>query len=138
MSASERGSWHEQCVADLTPRRNGIHVGWRSSKPADQRQAVTTLARAGGLAADDCLLPLLRGWQTRTGQDDPSGELFHLHEAEPGVVGQIFRELPLLMAGVEAGPALQTFTVVMKPAQQTPLTALRVGELMLRRASRSV
>ena len=50
-----------------------------------------------------------------------------------GVVGQIIPwNFPLLMLAWKWGPALACGnTVVMKPAEQTPLTALRVGELAL-------
>ncbi len=49
-----------------------------------------------------------------------------------GVVGQIIPwNFPLLMAAWKLGPALATgCTVVLKPAEQTPLTALRLGELI--------
>src|SRR5580704_15146146 len=49
-----------------------------------------------------------------------------------GVVGQIIPwNFPLLMAAMKLGPALATgCTVVLKPAEQTPLTALRLGELI--------
>src|SRR5450432_3227627 len=48
-----------------------------------------------------------------------------------GVVGQIIPwNFPLLMAAWKLGPALAAgCTVVLKPAEQTPLTALRLGEL---------
>jgi aldehyde dehydrogenase (NAD+) len=48
-----------------------------------------------------------------------------------GVVGQIIPwNFPLLMLAWKWGPALAAgCTVVMKPAEQTPLTAIRVGEL---------
>ena len=51
-----------------------------------------------------------------------------------GVVGQIIPwNFPLLMAAWKLGPALAAgCTVVLKPAEQTPLTALRLGELVLR------
>jgi acyl-CoA reductase-like NAD-dependent aldehyde dehydrogenase len=50
-----------------------------------------------------------------------------------GVCGQIIPwNFPLLMASWKLSPALATgCTVVLKPAEQTPLTALRVGELVL-------
>jgi aldehyde dehydrogenase (NAD+) len=50
-----------------------------------------------------------------------------------GVVGQIIPwNFPLLMLAWKWGPALACGnTVVLKPAEQTPLTALRVGELAL-------
>jgi acyl-CoA reductase-like NAD-dependent aldehyde dehydrogenase len=50
-----------------------------------------------------------------------------------GVAGQIIPwNFPLLMACWKLGPALAAgCTVVLKPAEQTPLTALRLGELAL-------
>jgi phenylacetaldehyde dehydrogenase len=49
-----------------------------------------------------------------------------------GVVGQIIPwNFPLLMAAWKLGPALATgCCVVLKPAEQTPLSALRLGELI--------
>jgi phenylacetaldehyde dehydrogenase len=49
-----------------------------------------------------------------------------------GVVGQIIPwNFPLLMAACKLGPALAAgCTVVIKPAEQTPLTCLRLGELV--------
>jgi phenylacetaldehyde dehydrogenase len=50
-----------------------------------------------------------------------------------GVVGQIIPwNFPLLMAAWKLGPALACgCTVVLKPAEQTPLSALRLAELAL-------
>ncbi len=50
-----------------------------------------------------------------------------------GVAGQIIPwNFPLLMAAWKVAPALAAgCTVVLKPAEQTPLTALRLGELAL-------
>src|SRR6202167_2850300 len=60
--------------------------------------------------------------------------MFHAYTLrEPvGVVGQIIPwNFPLLMAAWTLGPALATgCTIVLKPAEQTPLTALRLGELI--------
>ena len=49
-----------------------------------------------------------------------------------GVVGQIIPwNFPLLMAAWKLGPALTTGnSVILKPAEQTPLSALRLGELL--------
>ena len=59
---------------------------------------------------------------------------FHAYtRREPvGVVGQIIPwNFPLLMAAWKLGPALATgCTVVLKPAEQTPLTALLLAELV--------
>ncbi len=50
-----------------------------------------------------------------------------------GVVGQIIPwNFPLLMLAWKFGPALACGnTIVLKPAEQTPLTALRIGELAI-------
>ena len=50
-----------------------------------------------------------------------------------GVVGQIIPwNFPLIMASMKLGPALAVgCTIVLKPAEQTPLTALRLGELIM-------
>ena len=62
------------------------------------------------------------------------GANFHSYTLrEPlGVVGQIIPwNFPLLMAAWKLGPALATGnSVVLKPAEQTPLTALRLAELI--------
>jgi phenylacetaldehyde dehydrogenase len=79
------------------------------------------------------------GWATKIeGNTIPMGLArqgsFHAYTVrEPvGVVGQIIPwNFPLLMAAWKLGPALATgCCVVLKPAEQTPLTALRLGELM--------
>jgi phenylacetaldehyde dehydrogenase len=92
------------------------------------------------LAAD--LFHYMAGFATKTyGQTFPvsvpyaPGVLFDAYTLkEPvGVVGQIIPwNFPLLMAAWKLGPALATgCTVVLKPAEQTPLSALRLAELML-------
>jgi aldehyde dehydrogenase (NAD+) len=63
-----------------------------------------------------------------------NGNFFNYTLREPaGVVGQIIPwNFPLLMAAWKLGPALATgCTVVLKPAEQTPLTALKLGELLI-------
>lgn len=63
-----------------------------------------------------------------------SEEYFNYTLREPvGVVGQIIPwNFPLLMAAWKLGPALASgCTVILKPAEQTPLTAIRLGELLL-------
>jgi phenylacetaldehyde dehydrogenase len=79
------------------------------------------------------------GWATKIeGNTIPMGLArqgsYHAYTVrEPvGVVGQIIPwNFPLLMAAWKLGPALATgCCVVLKPAEQTPLTALRLGELM--------
>src|ERR1700690_1413141 len=63
----------------------------------------------------------------------PQGKFFAYTSREPiGVVGQIIPwNFPLLMAAWKLAPALAAgCTIVLKPAEQTPLTALRLGELV--------
>jgi len=76
------------------------------------------------------------GWADKNqGKTIPvNGNYFCYTKHEPvGVVGQIIPwNFPMLMQAWKLGPALATgCTVVLKPAEQTPLTALRIGELML-------
>lgn len=61
------------------------------------------------------------------------GNYFTYTRHEPvGVAGQIIPwNFPLLMQAWKLGPALAAgCTIVLKPAEQTPLSALRVGELI--------
>jgi aldehyde dehydrogenase (NAD+) len=76
------------------------------------------------------------GWADKLqGKTIPiAGNYFCYTRLEPvGVVGQIIPwNFPLLMQAWKLGPALACGnTVVMKPAEQTPLTALRIGELIV-------
>ncbi len=137
MTASERGRllWrvgdlileHADELAELESLDNG--------KP----RAVARVADVP-LAAD--LFHYMAGWATKLeGNTIPisvpyaPGARFHAFTLrEPvGVVGQIIPwNFPLLMAAWKLGPALTTGNcVVLKPAEQTPLSALRLGELLL-------
>jgi len=91
------------------------------------------------LAAD--LFHYMAGWATKIEGNTINisvpympGANFHSYTLrEPvGVVGQIIPwNFPLLMAAWKLGPALATgCTVVLKPAEQTPLSALRLAELI--------
>ncbi|MFI5117025.1 MAG: aldehyde dehydrogenase family protein [Terriglobales bacterium] len=90
------------------------------------------------LAAD--LFHYMAGWATKIeGSTIPISagskrvKYFAYTRREPvGVVGQIIPwNFPLLMAAWKLGPALATgCTVVLKPAEQTPLSALLLAELM--------
>jgi phenylacetaldehyde dehydrogenase len=65
---------------------------------------------------------------------DPDGHYLNYTLREPmGVVGQIIPwNFPLLMAAWKLGASLACgCTVILKPAEQTPLSALRLGELVL-------
>ncbi|HEV7444712.1 MAG: Succinate semialdehyde dehydrogenase [Gammaproteobacteria bacterium] len=83
----------------------------------------------------------MAGWATRiegstfaTSIHGPPGVKFHTYtQREPvGVVAQIVPwNFPLAMAAWKLGPALATgCTCILKPAEQTPLTALRLAELI--------
>jgi len=91
------------------------------------------------LAAD--LFHYMAGWATKIEGNTINisvpympGANFHSYTLrEPvGVVGQIIPwNFPLLMAAWKLGPALTTGnTVVLKPAEQTPLTAVRLAGLI--------
>ena len=76
------------------------------------------------------------GWADKIeGKTIPiNGPYFTYTRHEPvGVAGQIIPwNFPLLMQAWKWGPALAAgCTVVMKPAEQTPLSALRMGELAM-------
>ncbi len=77
------------------------------------------------------------GWADKIyGETVPVGlpGYFCYTRKEPlGVAGQIIPwNFPMLMAAWKWGPALAAgCTIVLKPAEQTPLTALRLGELAL-------
>lgn len=75
------------------------------------------------------------GWADKiSGKTNPvDGQFFSFTKHEPvGVIGQIIPwNFPLLMAAWKLGPALAMgCTVVLKPAEQTPLSALRLAELV--------
>ncbi|MBI4366130.1 MAG: aldehyde dehydrogenase family protein [Deltaproteobacteria bacterium] len=100
-----------------------------------------TVARVADvpLAAD--LFRYMAGWATKIEGSTipisvpytPGAQYLAYTLREPvGVVAQIIPwNFPLLMAAWKLGPALATgCTVVLKPAEQTPLSALRLGELI--------
>ncbi len=99
------------------------------------------VARAADVPLAVDLFRYMAGWTTKIhGRTFPisvpyaPGAQFHAYtQREPvGVVGQIIPwNFPLLMAVWKLGPALAAgCTVVLKPAEQTPLSALRLGELI--------
>jgi phenylacetaldehyde dehydrogenase len=145
--ALESGPWPA-----MTPSERSKIV-WRIgdliSKYADELAELESLdngkpravARAADvpLAAD--IFQYMAGWCTKIeGKTIPlsvlytPGVQYHSYtRPEPiGVVGQIIPwNFPLLMAAWKLAPALATgCTVVLKVAEETPLTALRLGEIM--------
>jgi len=101
-----------------------------------------TIARAADVPLAVDLFRYMAGWTTKIEGNTipisvpymPGAEFLAYTRREPvGVVGQIIPwNFPLLMAAWKLGPALAVgCTIVMKPAEQTPLSALRLGELII-------
>jgi phenylacetaldehyde dehydrogenase len=147
-AAFETGPWRT-----MTPSQRGrlVHrIGDLIEEHADELAALETLdngkplavARAADVALAADIFHYMSGWATKLNGESiaPSvpympGAEFHAYTLrEPiGVVGQIIPwNFPLLMAAWKLAPALACgVTVVLKPAEQTPLSALRLGELIL-------
>ncbi|MBM3600984.1 MAG: aldehyde dehydrogenase family protein [Alphaproteobacteria bacterium] len=94
-------------------------------------------AKNGDIPLSADMFRYMAGWATKiTGETlsiSTPGSYHAFTVREPiGVVGQIIPwNAPLLMAAWKLAPALAAgCTVVLKPAEQTPLTALRLGELI--------
>src|SRR5437879_12938299 len=101
-----------------------------------------TVARAADVPLAVDMFRYLAGWTTKLEGNTiplsvpytPGAKYFSYTLREPvGVVGQIIPwNFPLLMAAWKLGPALASgCTVVLKPAEQTPLSALKLGELII-------
>ena len=93
-------------------------------------------SRAADLPLSIDCLRYYAGWADKIHGDTipVRGDYFCYTRREPvGVCGQIIPwNFPILMTAWKWGPALATGnTIVMKPAEQTPLTCLRLGELAL-------
>jgi aldehyde dehydrogenase (NAD+) len=131
MSAAERGRLlykladlmesHKEELAALETLDNGKPI--RDSLNVDLPASIATYR-------------YYAGWADKIhGKTIPSsGPYFTYTRHEPvGVVGQIIPwNFPLLMQACKWGPALAAgCTSVLKPAEQTPLSALRVAELAL-------
>lgn len=94
------------------------------------------MALAADLPLTSACIRYYAGWTDKMhGKTIPiNGPYFCYTRHEPvGVAGQIIPwNFPLLMQAWKLGPALAAgCTVVMKIAEQTPLTALRIGELIM-------
>jgi aldehyde dehydrogenase (NAD+) len=131
MPASERGRLLHR-LADLIEARADELARLES---LDNGKPVT-VAKAVDVAATVGCYRYFAGWADKVhGKTIPiDGDFFCYTRHEPvGVVGQIIPwNFPLLMQAWKLAPALATGnTVVMKPAEQTPLTALRIGELIV-------
>ena len=141
-AAFESGSWSRMDARDRG--RLLMKLADLMETNLDELAALETLdngkpindARAADLPlAIDCLR-YYAGWADKIHGDTipVRGDYFCYTRREPiGVCGQIIPwNFPILMTAWKWGPALATGnTVVMKPAEQTPLTCLRLGELAL-------
>jgi len=101
-----------------------------------------TIARAADVPLAVDLFRYMAGWTTKLEGNTipisvpytPGAKYLAYTLREPvGVAGQIIPwNFPLLMAAWKLGPALASgCTVILKPAEQTPLSALRLGELIM-------
>ncbi len=140
--AFEHGPWHKMRASDrgrLLYRLADLIEG-----NADQLAALESLdngkpfsvAKAVDVAKTVTCYRYFAGWTDKVhGKTIPiDGDFLCYTRHEPiGVVGQIIPwNFPMLMMAWKLAPALATGnTVVLKPAEQTPLSALRIGELIV-------
>src|SRR6266852_852042 len=129
MNASERGRLMHR-LADLIEQ----HIDELAALESLDNGKPIRDARAADLPLTVKCYRYYAGWADKIhGKTIPvEGNFFCYTRHEPlGVVGQIIPwNFPLLMQAWKWGPALTTgCTVVLKPAEQTPLTALRVAAL---------
>ncbi len=100
------------------------------------------VARAADVPLAVDLFRYMAGWATKIEGNTipisvpytPGAKYLAYTVREPvGVVGQVIPwNFPLLMAAWKLGPALAAgCTVILKPAEQTPLSAVRLGELIM-------
>jgi len=141
-AAFESGPW-----AEMTPNVRGKLL-WKLSELIEENAhafaeletldngKALTISSAVDIPATIEHFQYMAGWATKVdgrtmNLSAPGHFAFTLREPV-GVVGQIIPwNFPLLMAAWKMGAALTTgCTVVMKPAEQTPLTALLLGEMI--------
>ncbi|MCC7218153.1 MAG: aldehyde dehydrogenase family protein [Burkholderiales bacterium] len=127
LALADRVEANAQELAEIESLDNGKSLGL--ARHVDMAMAVDFLRYMAGWATKiegathDVSVPFM-----------PQARFFAWTRREPvGVVGAIIPwNFPLLMAAWKIGPALAAgCTVVLKPAEETPLTALRLGELIL-------
>ncbi|MFD0849035.1 aldehyde dehydrogenase family protein [Sphingosinicella xenopeptidilytica] len=136
MTPSERGKLLHR-VGDLI--LENLHELAQLESIDNGKPASVARAADVPLAAD--MFHYMSGWCTKIeGKTIPisalaaPGNYFSYTRPEPiGVVGQIIPwNFPLLMAAWKLAPALATgCTVVLKVAEETPLSALRLGDILM-------
>ncbi|MBI2433252.1 MAG: aldehyde dehydrogenase family protein [Candidatus Hydrogenedentes bacterium] len=141
--AFESGPWHR-----MTPSERG-RIVWRIGELIDEHAQEFSelesldngkplkIARIADIPLASDQFRYYGGWATKIlGNTIPfsgAGEFHAYTLREPvGVIGQIIPwNFPLLMAAWKLAPALAAgCCVVLKPAEQTPLTCLYLGELL--------
>ena len=141
-AAFQSGAWHKMAASERGRLLNKLadliekHADELAQLESLDNGKPVAVARAADLPLTIACYRYYAGWADKVqGKTIPiDGDYFCYTRLEPvGVVGQIIPwNFPLLMQAWKLGPALCTGnTVVMKPAEQTPLTALRIGELIL-------
>jgi aldehyde dehydrogenase (NAD+) len=141
-AAFEHGPWRKTLASERGRLLN--RLADLIEKNADELARLESLdngkpvsvAKAVDVAATVSCYRYFAGWSDKVhGKTIPiDGNFFCYTRHEPvGVVGQIIPwNFPMLMQAWKLAPALATGnTVVMKPAEQTPLSALRIGELIV-------
>lgn len=143
-AAFEKGPWR-----DITPSERG-RVIWKLADLLEKRLEEfaqlecldqgkpLAMARIADIPVSIDQLRYYAGWATKIeGNTIPisahGAKFFAYTLREPiGVVGQIVPwNFPMVMATLKLAPALAAgCTMVLKPAEQTPLTALLLGELI--------
>ncbi len=136
LTASERGRliWK---LADLLE----AHLEEFAQLESLDNGKPVVVARAADVPLAVDLFRYMAGWATKIEGNTiplsvpytPGAQYLAYTLREPvGVVAQVIPwNFPLLMAAWKLGPALAAgCTVVLKPAEQTPLSALRLGELI--------
>src|SRR4030081_743578 len=136
-TASERGRliWKLADLLEQHTEEFGYIESLDNGKPLN-------IAKAADVPLAVDLFRYMAGWTTKLEGNTiplsvpytPGAKYLAYTLREPvGVVGQIIPwNFPLLMAAWKLGPALAAgCTVILKPAEQTPLSAVRLGELIM-------
>jgi len=131
ISSSERGRLLNR-LADLIEK----HADELARLESLDNGKPVTIARAADVPMTVACYRYYAGWADKIqGKTIPldDGYFCYTRHEPVGVVGQIIPwNFPMLMQAWKLAPALASGnTVVMKPAEQTPLTALRIGELIV-------
>jgi phenylacetaldehyde dehydrogenase len=147
-AAFDSGPWRRK----MTPAERGRAI-WKLADLIDQHAEELalletldngkplTVSRAVDIPASAEMFRYMSGWATKIEGTTipvsvpypPGAQYFAYTLREPiGVVGQIIPwNFPLMMAVWKLAPALAAgCAIVLKPAEQTPLTALKLGELI--------